>query len=306
MSRHRLLSSAALLALLAGAAACEDTEGWGGEPAPDPFSDPTPAAADDDDDSSPPADDDDDDSTSPDDDDSTSSGDDDDDSTAPEGDCADGADNDQDGFFDCDDADCTADPACAGDDDDDDDDSTPPADDDDDDSTSSTPPGDGDGDGYAPPADCDDSDPAVSPLAWETCDDGVDQDCDALVDCADSDCDDQAACVADDEFEPNDSQADAYDLTFLGGNVFQLVLCEPSPDWFRVCTGEGGSYSATITDYDNAGYLPPATDTDFFSGSTPAGFSLSMNSFGLEVEGTGEPCHWYTLELVVSVPVACP
>gem|GEM_PF-4213779 len=70
------------------------------------------------------------------------------------GQCSDRADNDGDGFYDCDDSDCTNAPVCQGDDDDtlssDDDDSSPPGDDDD-----SSPPGDDDDSGL--PGDDDDS-----------------------------------------------------------------------------------------------------------------------------------------------------
>jgi len=73
--------------------------------------------------------------------------------------CDDGIDNDCDGLVDGDDPDCEG-----------------------------PPPVDADGDGYAADVDCDDSNPAVNPGAAEVCDDGIDNDCDGLVDGDDPDC----------------------------------------------------------------------------------------------------------------------
>jgi formate-dependent nitrite reductase cytochrome c552 subunit len=47
---------------------------------------------------------------------------------------------------------------------------------------------DGDGDGYCDPEDCDDSNSDVNPGAMEICDDGIDNDCDGLIDGDDPDC----------------------------------------------------------------------------------------------------------------------
>ena len=76
------------------------------------------------------------------------------------GDCTDGADNDADGLFDCDDDSCAGSPDCAADD---------------------------DGDGFTTAdGDCDDADPAVYPGATEVCDDAdTDEDCDGQADDAD-------------------------------------------------------------------------------------------------------------------------
>ena len=45
---------------------------------------------------------------------------------------------------------------------------------------------DGDGDGWYAFEDCDDGDAAINPVADEVCDDGVDNDCDGLIDLDDS------------------------------------------------------------------------------------------------------------------------
>jgi len=112
------------------------------------------------------------------------------------GECTDGADNDEDGLFDCVDPDCIPAPACAGDDDDDDDDTIAPGDDD------TNPPGDddtdhGDDDSAGPgdddsagPGDDDsagsgDDDDTANPGEYQNpgdCSDGLDNDGDTLID----------------------------------------------------------------------------------------------------------------------------
>ncbi len=54
--------------------------------------------------------------------------------------------------------------------------------------------GDRDADGWYGDDDCDDEDAGVNPDATETCDDGLDNDCDALVDCEDGGCAGVGSC----------------------------------------------------------------------------------------------------------------
>jgi Putative metal-binding motif len=73
---------------------------------------------------------------------------------------------------------------------------------------------DEDGDGFVVLDDCDDQDPAVNPDAIEVCDNGIDDDCDELVDDEDPDCaagDDDGAdddSAADDDASDDDASAD--------------------------------------------------------------------------------------------------
>jgi hypothetical protein len=106
------------------------------------------------------------------------------------GECSDGADNDQDGLFDCDDDDCAGSPDCDGVDTDEPDDTG--ADD------TGEVPSDLDNDGYSvEDGDCDDDDGAVHPGAEEVCGDGVDNDCDGAA----------TGCGLEGELVPDDALA---------------------------------------------------------------------------------------------------
>ena len=94
------------------------------------------------------------------------------------GECSDRADNDGDGLYDCGDPDCAGAPVCLGDDDDSSGDDDVSGDDDD---------GTGSGD-----------DDAGNNVEFD-CTDGVDDDGDGLVDCADPDCAADPACSGDDD-----------------------------------------------------------------------------------------------------------
>jgi len=116
------------------------------------------------------------------------------------GDCQDGADNDMDGLFDCDDDTCAGSPDCASGDDDTsgggDDDTSGGGDDDTsgsgDDDTSGGP---GDDDTSGGPGDDDshggggsESGQDCQPTSCPNCEDGLDNDGDGTIDCEDTDC----------------------------------------------------------------------------------------------------------------------
>jgi len=89
---------------------------------------------------------------------------------------------------------------------------------------------DGDGDTYDDEAcggtDCDDADPAVNPGAVETCDNGVDDDCDGLVDFVDPDC--MITALAFIRHKLNDNQyLNIYEVpVVVGGDVNPLLASD--------------------------------------------------------------------------------
>ena len=143
------------------------------------------------------------------------------------GECENGADDDEDGLFDCADPDCVPAPACAGDDDDtavtddddtfNDDDDTAHGDDDTDhgDDDSAGPGDDDDSAGTGPGDDDDTANPGENQNPGD-CSDGIDNDGDGneatgeLVDCADPDCGNSSPeCLGDDDSAGGDDDDSA-------------------------------------------------------------------------------------------------
>jgi hypothetical protein len=119
------------------------------------------------------------------------------------GDCTDGADNDADGLYDCADPDCDDVEECGGSDDAEEDsgdmdDDDPPLDFEGDEPGECEDELDNDGDGDT---DCADSDCEGAPVCQteSECSDGLDNDGDSLQDCHDPDCAEEADCLVDDD-----------------------------------------------------------------------------------------------------------
>ena len=218
--------------------------------------------------------------------------DDDDDVPETETNCDDDADNDRDTLFDCDDPDCFEDPACQGDDDDatDDDDAADP---------------DGDMDGYPASVDCNDENSAINPGQFEICDDGIDQNCNDDADCDDSQCEQLPLCVTEDAYEPNDSPATALDISNWPSGSFTGIVCPGNDDWYTICLGQPGDFSATVTTYNALDLSGPPLDDTTWTGSTTPGFDFSSHTFG--VTTNGQDCDGYSVVFTINGPGnGCP
>ncbi len=169
--------------------------------------------------------------------------------TEPEGanpgECTDGADNDFDGDYDCNDSDCSGSPDCLESDCDDGADN------------------DQDGD-----FDCDDSDCADAPecATEDDCADGADNDADGLFDCDDPDCAEDTACVDDFEGDEAGECTDGVDNDSDGFVDCDDPDCEGSPDCESTNDADGDGFDdinagGDDCDDSNPNIYPMAGDT---------------------------------------------
>jgi hypothetical protein len=143
------------------------------------------------------------------------------------GECSDRADNDADGFFDCDDSDCDNSPDC-------DTTSSDTAEDTAEDTGTIETNVDADGDGYTESIDCDDSNPEINPGAEEVWYDGVDQDCDEQSD-FDQDGDGYEAI-------PWGTDCDDLDPQVLDPKAYDI----PNDGFDQDCDGEDNIFDGTV------------------------------------------------------------
>ena len=178
------------------------------------------------------------------------------------GECDDGADNDGDGAYDCNDSDCAGAPDCEE------------ADADTDADTDTDTDTDNDGDGWASGDDCDDGNGEVHPDADEVCDE-LDNDCDGAIDTEDE-------SLVGATWYTTDADGD-------GAGVDPVQTCEPEDGWTQ----------SADSDDDNAWVFPGATercdgiqndsDTSWTSSDEDdlAGTAWFVASDGTETDWTG-------------------
>jgi formylglycine-generating enzyme len=156
-----------------------------------------------------------------------------------DGDCSDGADNDRDGLFDCDDPDCADDPSCAMEDD-------------------CTDGADNDLDGLF---DCDDPDCAEDAACIEyegddagECADEIDNDNDGLTDCDDPDCDGAPDCE-EDAVPETITHPGGGDMILISAGTFDMGCTTAQQADGNCSSNESPVHSVTLTH-------------DFFMGET--------------------------------------
>jgi len=124
---------------------------------------------------------------------------------------------------------------------------------------------DKDGDGYEIPDDCDDNDDLVNPDAVEVCDDGIDNECDGLVDCYDTD-DCLSGCAACTDVDVDGyynedggcSGSDDCDDSNEFINPGATEICDDGID--NDCNGLIDSDDTYCKDNDVDGYTPSEND----------------------------------------------
>lgn len=204
---------------------------------------------------------------------------------------------------------------------------------------------DGDGDGFLVPEDCDDTDPLVKPGAQELCRDRLDNDCDQLIDCADSSCDLQVCAVTmnggatcgsglcleiacgDQEDNDGDGLPDCRDLADCTGQTCgvsgtcdaadggrcvalnEMSLCndgeDNDTDTFVDCADSDCPVGSVCSDFD------PCTDLDTCNGSgacVPAGSVTCMsppNTACYEMMGTCLPDAGGSCDYKLNLGMSC-
>jgi hypothetical protein len=113
----------------------------------------------------------------------------------------------------------------------------------------------------------------------EDCDNGIEDDIDGYIDCADADCSGDPACPTPTELEPNDisAQADPFTEPFVGG-----INVPGDQDFIAVNTVVAGTtITATVVNLDGTACTAPQPDTDLqlldTNGTTQLAFNDDIN-----------------------------
>ncbi len=151
-----------------------------------------------------------------------------------------------------------------------------------------------DEDGYCVPDDCDDSDPAVYPGAVEACANGIDDDCDSLIDGADPDCWECTGPAECDDLNPcTDDDCVDYECV----NTNNTAACDDGDACTMddVCSG-GGCYGVPL-DADGDGFVAEACGGDDCEDGNPdayPGVFEAPHGDPICTDGIDNNCNGYT------------